>query len=60
MILSNSENNLIERFNILSKTFTNKKIILNFENENLNNNENNDNIVSPIKMVRSLTKNEKK
>ena len=34
--------------------------ILNFENENLNNNENNDNIVSPIKMVRSLTKNEKK
>ena len=60
MILSNSENNLIERFNILSKTFTNKKIILNFENENLNNNENNDNIVSPIKMVRSLTKKEKK
>ena len=60
MILSNSENNLIERFNILSKTFTNKKIILNFENERLNNNyEGNDNIVSRIRLGRSLTKHEK-
>ena len=60
IILSNSENNLIERFNVLSKTFTNKKIILNFENERLNNNyEGNDNIVSPIRLGRSLTKHEK-
>ena len=60
IILSNSENNLIERFNVLSKTFTNKKIILNFENERLNNKyEENNNIVSPIRLGRSLTKHEK-
>ena len=60
MILSSSENNLIERFNVLSKTFTNKKIILNFEKESINNkNEKNDNIVNPIKLGRSLTKKEK-
>ena len=60
IIFSNSENNLIERFNVLSKTFTNKNIILNFENENINNkNEKNDNIVIPIKLGRSLTKKEK-
>ena len=36
------------------------KIILNFENERLNNNyEGNDNIVSPIRLGRSLTKHEK-
>ena len=57
MILSNSQQNLIERFNIISKTFTNKQLILNFDKISENYNKD---LVTPIKLERSLTKYEKK
>jgi hypothetical protein len=58
MILSNSQQNLIERFNILSQTFTKKKIIN--LNENNENNHIKENFVTPINLERSLTKFDKK
>ncbi len=58
ILLSNSQQNLIEGFNILSQTFTKKKII-NF-NENNENNHIKENFVTPINLERSLTKFDKK
>ena len=58
ILLSNSQQNLIEGFNVLSQTFTKKKII-NF-NENNENNRIKENFVTPINLERSLTKYDKK
>ena len=58
ILSSNSQQNLIEGFNVLSQTFTKKKII-NF-NENNENNRIKENFVTPINLERSLTKYDKK
>ena len=58
ILSSNSQQNLIEGFNVLSQTFTKKKII-NF-NENNENNRIKENFVTPINLERSLTKFDKK
>ena len=58
ILFSNSQQNLIERFNILSQTFPKKKIIN--LNENNENNHIKENFVTPINLERSLTKFDKK